>query len=367
MYNRIMDKDSKQFVPARPGLPWATPCFQAPKIEGLAWTDIPPSAVEGRGWDGTKMPFDRLPPEAEPIAADLWDNSRSPTGMCFDFETDSTAVAVRTKLGLAQYGEPNFNATAYCGVDLYAWDDEQGRWRWAGAMHHSDATGPEMEYGLCWNMRRKARRFRMYLPMRNQLLALSLGVDEGARLSLVPPRREKPIVYYGTSIIHGAFTSRAGLGVPQMLGRRLGRPMINLGFSGCARLEPEMADILAQIDAGIFVCDPFHNSDYNRFKANIDPFFDRLCGAHPETPVFLLSAPPFHNSWLYPEIREAQGSLGRLFAEKAAEISKRHANFRFVPGEEFYDDETSIDGVHPNDVAFATMADKLEPILRAAL
>lgn len=363
-----METQESSDAPRRPGLPWAVASFSSPVIDGLSWTLVPPDAVEGRGWLDTAMPFDRLPQKAEKIDKGLWDASRSTTGQCVDFETDSTAVAVRTKLGLAQYGEPNFNASAHSGVDLYAWDDSQGRWRWAAAAQHFLEWKPEMEYGLCWNLPCRMRRFRLYLPMRNQLLALSIGTDEGSAMRLLPPRRVRPLVYYGTSIIHGAFSTRAGLGVPQILGRRLGVPVVNLGFSGAARLEPEMAGILAELDAGAFVCDPYHNVTADIFKKNAGPFFDILCGAHPETPVLLLSAPPLLNAWLYPGIAEENAIRSRLFAETSLELAARHANFRFVPGEGFYgSDDVSVDGVHPNDAAFAHMADALEPILRDAL
>ncbi len=347
-------------------LPFPTPCFSGPIIDNLDWNEVSPNDVEGRGWRDTAAPFDRLPPEAEKIAQDLWGASRSTTGECFEFETDSTAIAVRTKLGLAQYGEPNFNSSAFAGCDLYCWDETQNRWRWAATAQHMVEWKPITEYGLCWSLKKTARRFRMYLPMRNQLLALWVGVDEGSSFRLIPPRREKPLVYYGTSIIHGAFSIRAGLGVPQILGRELGVPVINLGFSGAARLEPAMADILAQLDAGVFVCDPYHNSTIDSFKANAEPFFGKLCAARPETPVYLLSAPPVLNAWMWPDIVLAEHKIrSRLFADTGAMLEKRHPNFRFIDGENFYgSDDTSIDGIHPNDVAFDQMAKILAPILR---
>lgn len=350
---------------ARANLPYPTPCFAGPTIDGLEWHGVPPSEVEGRGWQKTAAPFDRLPPEAEAIAQDLWVASRSTTGECFEFETDSTAVAVRTELGVAQYGEANFNSSAFAGVDLYCRDEAQGRWRWAAAAQHFVEWKPVTEYGLCWSLAKTARRFRMYLPMRNQLLALWVGVDAGASFRLVPPRRSKPLVYYGTSIIHGAFSTRAGLGVPQILGRELGVPVVNLGFSGAARLEPAMADIIAQLDAGVFVCDPFHNSSMESFKANAEPFFARLCPAHPDTPVYLLSAPPVLNSWMWPDVLAEYEARSRLFAETGAKLEGLYPNFHFLEGRDFYGSEdTSVDGVHPNDAAFAHMASILAPILR---
>src|SRR5690625_7653831 len=41
----------------------------------------------------------------------------------------------------------------------------------------------------------------------------------------------------GTSIIHGIAASRAGMSLPAILGRRLGRDVVGLGFSGNGKME----------------------------------------------------------------------------------------------------------------------------------
>ena len=348
----------------RKDLPYAAPCFRAPEISGLAWKTVSPSDVEGRGWKDTAAPFDRMPARAEKLLPGVWGNCHSTTGMCFEFTTDSTAVAVRTELGEDAYGERNFNATAHSGVDLYVWDECQARWRWASAAQHFVSFARITEYALVWNLSPKKRRYRMYLPFRNQLLSLAVGYDEDTTLQLQPPRQTPPLVYYGTSIIHGAFGTRSGLGVPQILGRALDIPVINLGFSGAARMELEMASFLAEIDAGIYVCDAYHNMTAQLVRDNAEKFIVRLCTLRPDTPLFVLGAPPVLNAWLYPDIQAGEDEKNRLFAEISAPLEKRFPNFHFIPGEDFYgSDEVSLDGIHPNDHAFANMADALAPVL----
>ncbi|WP_394803695.1 SGNH/GDSL hydrolase family protein [Niabella hibiscisoli] len=60
---------------------------------------------------------------------------------------------------------------------------------------------------------------------------------------------------YGTSIMQGACASRPGLAWTNILGRRLDAPLVNLGFSGNGRLEPELAHLLTELDARLFVLD----------------------------------------------------------------------------------------------------------------
>ena len=43
------------------------------------------------------------------------------------------------------------------------------------------------------------------------------------------------------------------------LGRRLDRPVINLGFSGLCHMEPALADLLAELDPAMFVIDCLPN------------------------------------------------------------------------------------------------------------
>ncbi len=352
----------------RKDLPKAAPCFSPPKISGLSWKDVTPADVEGRGWKDTAAPFDRMPARAEKRLPGVWGNCHSTSGMCFEFTTDSTAVAVRTELGESAYGEKNFNATAHSGVDLYVWDDRQARWRWASAAQHFLNFAPITEYPLLWDLSPETRRYRMYLPFRNQVLSLAVGYDEDATLQLVPPRKTPPLVYYGTSIIHGAFCTRAGLGVPQILGRKLNVPVVNLGFSGAARMEEDMASFLSEIDAGLYVCDAYHNMTPQLVRDNAEKFIVRLCTLRPDTPLFVLGAPPVLNAWLYPGIQADEDEKNRLFAEISAPLERRFPNFHFIPGEGFYgSDDVSLDGIHPNDQAFAHMADCLAPILAPSL
>ncbi len=332
------------------------------------WFEVKPSDVEGLGWaNQTLAPFDRLPPEAQSLPG-VWSCSHSSTGVCVFFNTDSSTVRVRYTLGAPEIGEQNFNVTAHCGVDLYVFDETRGSWRWAAATPHFVIKDQNPDYILTAGMPSRQRKCRMYFPFRNQVLKMEIGVDKSSKFKLVPPRKTLPLVYYGTSIIHGAFSIRSGLGIAQILGRRLNMPLINLGFSGAARLEPEMASLLAQKNAAAFVIDPYHNLNRDVLRQNGSEFFRILCPAHPNTPVILLGAPQHLHGWLHPDIQESQDALTKEMHSLARRTKKLYPNFTYIDGKNFYgSDEVSMDGIHPNDQAFAHMADYLEPRLRKIL
>ena len=339
-------------------------------IAGLApnaqWTEIRPADVEGRLWDDVERPFDRIPARVKRTLPGVWGNGVTPTGQLVDFESDSRNIAVKVKYASNRFGELNFNYVAFSGFDLYIFD--QGKWRWAATMGHGTKWAVEMTYPLLENLPAGKRRFRLYLPLRNRLQSVALGTDAGAKTTLIPPRRDKPVIYYGTSIIHGAFACRAGLGLTSRLGRALDRPVVNLGFSGGAKLEPAMAELMAEKEASVYVCDPFHNLSVANIRANFEKFFDILCTKHPTTPVILLGAPHRCNLWMWPDRLAGEEAKTRLFEELAPKVAAKYKNFRYVPGQDLYGDcEWSMDGVHPNDEAFANMTKNLTPILRAAL
>ncbi len=334
-------------------------------MSNIDWHTLAPADFEGRGWQNTEFPFDRVPEKIKTVLPEVYSLGHSTTGMCTFFNTDSTSLRIRCKLNSDQSGEANFNVTAFSGVDLYIYDPAEKRWRWAGATPHFVIKDKNPEYILLDGLDGGNHMCRLYAPLRNQLLEIAVGTDHGASFEKVPPRQCKPLVYYGTSIIHGAFSIRSGLGVAQILGRKLDLPLINLGFSGSARMEREMALLLTELDAEMYLIDPFHNMTADQLRQNGEIFLDTLCSAKPETPVFFLSAPHTLQSWLRASEQTEQQEKTDLFHELGEKMMKKYPNFHFIPGEDFYgSDEVSMDGIHPNDEAFSCMADILTREIR---
>ena len=226
------------------------------KIRWIAFQEI---GLEGQAWQDQKFeqPFDRIPLSGKgKLPESVWSNSHSPTGMSVSFVTDSPVLFIRRTFESAQLEEHNFNNCSFSGFDLYA--ERNGKLRWVCTTNHK--YGDAEEYPL--NLERLEGRhvYRLYLPCRNRLLKAELGIAENAFFEPVSPRPlEEGIVYYGSSIIHGAYTSHAGICPPAWLGRRFGRPSWNFGFSGAAKMEPEVADLLGTLHPAVFILDPMPN------------------------------------------------------------------------------------------------------------
>lgn len=334
----------------------------------FVWFDVKDMGVEGKGWTETKSFYDRLPARAEGVVRGVvWDLSRMPTGMSARFETDAKEVRARWRLRSPGLSMPHFPATGHSGLDLYGRDDK-GLWRWAGA--GKQIVSQEIEDSLVAGMSGERRQFTVYLPLYNPVDRVQVGVPKGASLTAIAPRRERPIVFYGTSIVHGASASRPGMTHPAMLGRRLDKPIINLGFSGNAQMEPEVAKFLAELDAEVFVIDALPNMEGPLVKERAQPFVRTLCEAHPDTPIVLVEDRTYTNAWIRPDARRRHDMSRAALREAHERLSASGAkNLRYVEGETLFgtDSEASVDSSHPSDLGFMRMAEHLEPVLRGLM
>ena len=72
-----------------------------------------------------------------------------------------------------------------------------------------------------------------------------------------------------------------------IVGRQLDVAVINLGFSGSGKMEPAMADLLAELDPSVYVLDCVWNMSPEEVSVRVEPFVKRLRLARPNTPIVL--------------------------------------------------------------------------------
>ena len=134
------------------------------------------------------------------------------------------------------------------------------------------------------------REYLLYMPLYNGVSSVEIGIPADRTIARPAPRaedRRKPIVFYGTSITQGGCASRPGMVHTAILGRRLDRPVINLGFSGNGVMEPEIATLLAELDPAVYVLDCLPNMTAAQVEQRVEPFVRTLRKAHPSTPIVL--------------------------------------------------------------------------------
>jgi lysophospholipase L1-like esterase len=317
------------------------------------------------GWTSTKQPFDRLPSYAEAkVREPVWKLSQDSAGLSVRFVTNATKISARWTLRRASLALPNMPATGVSGVDLYVKID--GLWHWL-AVGRPDKPTPSQS--LVANLPPGEREYLLYLPLYNGVDSVELGLPPEAVLRKAPTTVpwQKPIVFYGTSIVQGAAASRPGMAYPAILGRRLNYPIVNLGFSGNGKMEPEIAKLLAELDPEIYVIDALPNLEPADVKDRAELMVKTIRAAHPATPIVLVENIVYEDAILEQVKRKKVQEKNAALRVAYAELRRHGVNKLYyfnADGILGADGEATVDGTHPNDLGFVRMADAFEPLLR---
>ncbi len=336
--------------------------------DGLSWHDVTGWGVEGRilPEQGRKRWFDRFPGNAEDaLDKAVWSLSRHSAGMMVRFKTDATAIHVHYKLLSSNLAMPHMPATGVSGIDLYG-KDSDGKWRWVQVVK---PASQEIKTELVSGLAPGFREYAAYLPLYNGVEFLSIGVPTGSKFESLQPR-SKPIVFYGTSITHGACASRPGMVHTAILGRRFDMPVVNLGFSGNGKMHPEVGDYLTQVDAAVYVIDCLPNMNAQMVEERCVPLVKQIRARKPNTPIVLVEDRRNTNSWILPA-RDAHHTANHAALKKAFETlqSESVSNVYYISGDSLYgtDSDGATDGSHASDLGFFRQADVFEPVLREAM
>lgn len=352
-------------------LAFTTPVMAQKKDEpDLQWIDIRTLDVEGQGWKDTKAPFDRLPATAESIVRPpVWNLSRHSAGLAVRFLSDATALQARWTLTSPNLAMTHMPATGVSGVDLYV-KAEDGKWRWLAI---GQPTAKSTTARLAAGIPSGKREYLLYLPLYNGVTSVEIGVPKSATLVKAPAYQaghEKPIVFYGTSITQGGCASRPGMVHTAILGRWLDRPVINLGFSGNGRMEPEMATLFAELDPAVFVLDCLPNMSHKEVSERVEPFVQTLRKSRPSTPILLIEDRSYSNSFLLPATRDRNDKSRQALKAAYQNLQKAGVmNLHYLEGEHLLgaDNEGTVDSSHPTDLGFFRQAEAFAKVLRQIL
>ncbi len=337
----------------------------------------PFSTLEGQAWaESVESYYDRLPQQAkQKVRKPVWSLSKHAAGLVIRFRSDANQIKVRYGLG-GSFQMPHMPATGVSGVDLYA-KNSDGRWHWLrGSRSFADTTryifdpiDPSDQY------HELGREYQLYLPLYNSVKWLEIGVPEGASFEPLPVRQEKPIVVYGTSIAQGACASRPGMAWTGILSRKMDRQLINLGFSGNGRLEEAIIDLLAQIDAKVYVLDclpnltPTKDRTIEEVEGRIVSAVKRLKEKRPGVPVLLAEHAGYSDGTLNKERHEIYTKLNEVLRKAYWQLRKAGISGLYVlPRSEMaLGMDGYVDGTHPSDLGMQYYATAYERSLRTIL
>lgn len=333
----------------------------------LQWADVRDWGIEGKGFENTEKWFDRLPSQAHGSVSDaVWNLSRHSAGMLVRFQTDATEIQIDYKVSSTNLAMPHMPATGVSGLDLYG-VDEKGEWKWI-AVYAPKAQ--ENAGNFVTGLEGIMREYIIYLPLYNGTEYLRIGVPKTNVFTPVKPRTIKPIVFYGTSITHGACASRPGMPHASILGRRLKTPILNFGFSGNGRMDIEVGKLLTELDAAAYIIDCLPNMNAAEVTAKTIPLVKLFRSTHPTTPIILVEDRSYSGNWAIAS-QKARNETSRqaLRNEHQKLVEMGIAHLYYIDGEILLgeDRDDTTDGSHPSDLGFYRHANAFEPILREAL
>jgi len=281
---------------------------------------------------------------------------------------------VRYTLSSKNFAMPHMPATGESGVDLFA-IDVNGNWNWTpGSYHFGDTCAYTFKNLFLARNGTGVSDFYLYLPLYNSVKWLSIGVSEKDSFSFPAKRKEKPIVAYGTSILQGGVASRPGLGWTNILGRNLDRTVINLGFSGNGRYEGPIFDLMAKLDAQLYIldCMPNLTKGYSKeeIKKRLVYGVNALRERNKNVPILFAEhadgyAPFYMDTARLNEFHGSSVMIAQIFDEFKSEGVK---NIYLLTEKEIgFDMNSTVDGVHPNDIGMLQYAVAYEQKIREIL
>ena len=206
------------------------------------------------------------------------------------------------------------------------------------------------------------REITINFPLFGNVKELYVGLQETSVLKEAKPyKNAKPIVYYGSSITQGGCASRPGMSYEAIVSRSFDYDYINLGFSGSAMAEDEMIEYIKNLDMSCFVYDYDHNAPtVEHLRDTHEKMFKAVRDKHPLLPVIMMSRPKHFLT----EEEEIRRNIIETTYRNA--VSKGDKNVCFIDGEKLTQlcgTDGTVDGIHPADFGFASMAKALSEVL----
>lgn len=337
--------------------------------QNVVYTDASVFPLYGKVSEQTNERYERLPSSLEGVSREpVWYLGRHSAGLFIRFRSNSTSIHVRWE-STFNNTMTHMTDTGTKGLDLYAIVD--GEWRHVCS---AQPQGKKSERCIIANMDPFEREYMLYLSLYDGVKSLEIGVDEGSVLDLPAvdrPSREKPVVMYGTSILQGGCANRPGMAHTNIISRRLDREVMNLGFSGNALLDMEIAELMASVEEpGLYVLDYVPNASAEAIDEVGEQFFRKIRDAHPDVPVIFIEDVIFphtiFDNKILEEVTKKNEAQERLY-KKLKKSGEKRIYYISAEGMIGDDGEATVDAIHFTDLGAMRYVNHVLPVIKRAL
>ena len=266
------------------------------------------------------------------------------------FVTDSPYVVIKTEYIPSKLSQMALAGSA--GFDMYSEYAGENRFEGCFIPPYDVKDGYESVKDFDES---HERSITINFPLYSSVSKLYIGLKDGSVLKAAPEYKvNKPVVYYGSSITQGGCASKPGSSYESILSRRFDCDYVNLGFSGNAKGEDEITEYIKGLDMSIFVMDYDYNApSVEHMEATHSKMFDAIRAAQPDLPIVILPRPKYHLT----KTEEKRLEIIYSTYQKAKERGDKNAYF--ISGKklmELVGDNGTVDGCHPTDSGFFSMA-----------
>ena len=279
-------------------------------------------------------------------------------GIQMMFITNARIMKIRCE-NVRDFPMNNMAFVSRAGFDAYYKEKEEDEFKFTYstfAPQFNKDSKTKWEDFLYAFYQNKERIIVINFPLYNGVKNVEIGVEDGCYIKPYFYQNKKRIVCYGTSILEGASASRPGVCTTNYLSRNLKQEVLNYGFSGAARCEKEIANIIASRDnVEMYVLDVEANAGYNNELVDrFEPLLQTIYKKHPDVPIIVMNRlrtnqddedfsyinrmKQFNDSYLKGIVDKYQGLGKKIYFVN---------NFSLFPDASF-----TIDGLHPTDYGF---------------
>lgn len=346
--------------------------FAEKKVEAAEYDEYLPTALglEGFPWHKeNKNPYCRLP---ERILPKMTEEIRSlavcTAGGVIRFCTNSPSLRLTVDYR-PFWSMSHMPLTGQAGFDLFVHENGQDRFLQNFAPDSNELKKNVTAFTFSCSLPKGMHEYRIFMPLYAGVQTLSIGLQKGSCVEKAPRHAvEKPILFYGSSITQGGCASRPYNCHAAMLTSLVDAEQINLGFSGNAKGEPEMAEAIRELDLSCFVMDYDYNAPTLEYlQKTHEPFFRIIREKHPDLPVIFISR-PFANPDAHADEPERRNTIMQTYIHA---VEQGDRNVYFVDGMRFFTETPiempTVDRCHPTDLGFYFMTKAIAPVLRRAL
>ena len=341
-----------------------------PEKEPLIFTDASTFKVLGL-LPGNPL-YKRLPVQAEKeVRPAVWSLSKNTAGLAIRFSSNSSIIKVRWTLKNNRV-KGNMTPIASNGLDLYAYTKD--RWQFVGVA----IPGKEVvnEATVIADMTKENREYLLTLPLYEGVENIEIGVESNATIDKPGQDiidQENPIIFYGTSITQGASASRPGLTYAALLGRKINKEVINLGFSRNGRFEKEVAQFIMPDNPSVIILDCTPNSAPDTILTNLPETLAYIQSVNDSVPIILVESIVRDYAYFKQNDPSTFGTLSYIQAQndalKKVYLDKKNKNLFYVTNKDLIgqDNEATVDGTHFNDLGNYRMYQFLLPMVQNLL